>query len=94
MILIYFRNNNEFLKNRDYMFLSYQQTFNRFEIEENILSHIIDVHMYVVQINNILDTSVIIDKNFRLNIVYDYEKEKCYAMFTENNHLIAKSNLF
>ena len=94
MIFIHFRGNNKLLKNHNYIFLSYQQTFNRFEIEENVLSHIIDVHMCAVQVNNILDTSIIIDKNFRLNIVHDYEEKKCYAMFTKNNHLTARNKLF
>ena len=93
MIFVRFRDdNNELFKNRDYMFFSYQQISSRFNVERNILSHIINVNMCVVQINNILDISIIIDKNFRLNIVYDYEKEEYYAMIVENNHLTARNN--
>ena len=48
MIFIRFRNNNEFSKDCNYMFFSYQQTFNRFEMKKDVLSHIIDVHMCIV----------------------------------------------
>ena len=50
--------------------------------------------MYAVLINNTFYISIIIDKNFRLSIVHNYEKEKCYTIIVENSHLTAKSNWF
>ena len=31
--------------------------------------------MYAIQVNNIFKTLIIIDKNFRLNIVHNYKKK-------------------
>ena len=90
MIFIHFRN-SQLLKNRDYMFFSYQQTSNRFGIEENVLSHIIDAHICAVQVNNILNISIIIDRNSRLNIVLDYEKKDYYVILIDYDHLTADS---
>ena len=91
MIFICFRNKSKLFKNRDLMFMSMKLS-DCFNFDDNVLSHIIDVNMCVVQINNIFDKSIIIFKNFRLNIVQEYEEEDCYAVFNDYDHLIAESD--
>ena len=91
-IMIFVRlRNHDLSKERDYMFLFYQQFSNRFKIKENVFSHIIDVNMCAVQVNNIFETLIIINKNFRLNIVHDYEKKDCYTLTINYDYLIVDS---
>ena len=66
LILIKFRNKT-FFENKNFMFISSKT--NRFDLDNKILFHIIDVHFCVIQINNITNRVMIIVKNTNLNII-------------------------
>ena len=91
MIFIRFRDKSEFFKNRDLMFMPAELS-DRLDLDDDVLNHIIDVNMCVVQVNNISDKSIIIIKNSRLNIVQKYEEKDCYAVVNDYGHLIVESN--
>ena len=80
-----------FFEDKNFMFISSKT--NRFDLDDEILFHIIDAHLCAVQINNITNRVVIIVKNIRLNVIQKFEEEKCYAMFSNYGHLTAESKL-
>ena len=84
LIFIKLRNKALF-ENKNFMFISSKT--NRFDFDNEVLSHIINVYFCVVQINNITNRVMIIVKNIHLNIIQKFEKEKCYAMSSDYNHL-------
>ena len=91
MISIRFRDKSEFFKDRDLMFMSTKLS-DCLDFDDDVLNHIIDVNMCVVQANNTFDKSIIIIKNSRLNIVQEYEEKDCYAIFNDYDHLTAESD--
>lgn len=78
---------------KDFMFTSYHQTSMRFDIDGDILNHMIDVNMCAMQVNNIFDDFVIITRNCRLSIVHEYEKKDCYAVTLEDAHFVVDRSL-
>ena len=54
-------------EDKNFMFISSE--INRFNFDNKVLFHIIDVHFYIIQINNITNRVVIIVKNIRLNVI-------------------------
>ena len=62
----------------------------RFEHKSGILFYITDANICVVQVNNILDYTITIAKNLRLDIIQDYKKEEYYAVSSEYSYLTAK----
>ena len=91
IIFIRFRDKSKFFKNRDLMFMSMKLS-DRFDFDDDVLNYIIDVNMCVVQVNNTFDKSIIIFKNFRLDIVQEYEKKSCYSVFNDYGHLTVEFN--
>ena len=89
MISIRLRDKSELFKNCDLMFILMKLS-NCLDFNDDVLNYIIDVNMCVVQINNIFDKSIIIFKNSRLDIVQEYEKKDCYAIFNDYDHLIVE----
>jgi len=65
---------------------------NRFEINNKILSYIINVKSCAIQINNTSSKAIIIFKNSRLSFVYKYEEESCYITSSKYNYLATKSS--
>ena len=61
----------------------------RFDDNENIFLYIIDANMCIVQMNNASNQSIVIFRNFRLDVVQNYEKKKCYVVHSKDVHLIA-----
>ena len=59
--------------------------------EDDVLFHIIDAHIEVVQVQNTNFENVYISKNSRLEIVQKYEKENCYLINSEYAHLIVNA---
>ena len=47
-----------------------------------------NVNFFFVQMKNIIDQSIIICKNERLNVLIEYEKKSCYLTNSKNRHLI------
>lgn len=76
IIFIQFRN-KKLSKKRNLMFILTKES-NRFEINNKILSYIINVNLCAIQINNTSSKAIIIFKNSRLSFVYKYEEESCY----------------
>jgi len=76
----------ELLKNRDLMFTS-AKSADRFDLDNGVLSHVIDVNLCAVQVNNILSQAVIVSKNSRLDIVYKYKEKGCYSASSKYSHL-------
>lgn len=76
-------------KRRNLMFIS-TKSFDKFEIDNKVLSHIIDVNLCAIQVNNISFEIVIIFKNSRFNFVYKYKEENCYVVSLEYNYLVVE----
>ena len=67
------RDQNSLSTERDFMFIS--SRIERLNQNENVLSHIIDAHIEMIQIHNINSKNVYILKNTRLEFVQKYEKK-------------------
>ena len=85
------RDKEKLFIDKDFMFLLYQQTFTRFDTNDDIFNHIVNVNMCVVKINNTSNKLVIITRNCCLNIVQKYEKKNCYTVTAEKTHLAVDS---
>ena len=74
--IIFFKLRDKFnlLNKHDFMFVS--QRVERLNIENNIIFHIVDVYIAVVQIRNVNFKNVFLFKNIRLKIIQKYEKKK------------------
>ena len=83
-ILIKLRKKKE-LFNRDYMFHSKRMI--RLDNENEIFSHIVNSNFFETLIINNSNNSITILKRFRLNVVKEFDDEKCYMMFSKNAHL-------
>ena len=83
-ILIKLREKKE-LSNRDYMFHSQRMT--RLDNENEIFSHIVNSNFSEALIINNSNNSITISRRFRLNVVKEFDDEKCYMMFSKNAHL-------
>ena len=88
------RDNTQLLQNCNFMFLLYQQTFNYFDLEDEILSYIIDVNFSIMQINNTLDQFIKIDKNPRLDSLQKYEEESYYIIVLKYFYLVINFDIF
>ena len=91
IIVTRFREITKLSRDRNFVFLLYNQIFNRFENEKKILNYIVDVNMCIVQVNNIIDQSIIIEKNSRFETIQNYVEKKCYIVLTKYNDLIASN---
>ena len=58
---------------RNYFFHSKKNV--RFETKNDFFVHIIDVNIIVVQMKNVIDVSIIISRNSKLNKLQNYEKK-------------------
>ena len=80
--------NEKLSHNRDFMFNFYN--VDRLDVEKKIF-YIVNVNFCFVQIRNIIDKSIFIIKNERLNILMKYEKKNCYLTNLKIRHLAAKN---
>ena len=63
----------------------------RLNKKNEIFAHIVNVNFFIVQIKNIIDESIIIKRNERLNTFVEYEKKNCYFVNSKIRHFVAKS---
>ena len=84
------RDKNNLFIERDFMFTS--SRIERLNHDEDVLSHIIDAHIEMIQIHNINSKNVYILKNTRFELVQKYEKKKCYLANAEYAHLAANAH--
>ena len=75
---------------RDFMFIS--SRIERLNQDEDVLSHIIDAHIEMIQVHNINSKDVYILKNTRLELVQKYEEERCYLVNAKYAHLAANAH--
>ena len=94
IVSVRLRNNTQLFSDCNFIFVSYQQISNRFDIEDRFLSYIIDVNFSIVQINNTLDQSIKIDKNSRLDSLQEYKKKEYYIAVSEYFYLAVDSDIF
>ena len=76
------------LSNKDFIFNSTHD--HRFDQKEDILSHIVNANFSCVNVRNITNISVFILRRSRLEIIQEYEDEKCYFAFSKDAHLAAE----
>ena len=88
-ILFKLRGKSALSVDRDFMF--HFARIVRLDNGDDVLSHIIDAHIEVVQVQNTNSEDVYIPKNSRLEIVQEYEKEDCYLVSSEYAHLAANA---
>ena len=84
------RDQNSLSTERDFMFIS--SRIERLNQDEDVLSHIIDAHIEMIQVHNINSKDVYILKNTRLELVQKYEEEECYLANAEYAHLTANAH--
>ena len=75
---------------RDFMFIS--QRIKRLKLNDDIFSHIVNVNINVVIIQNISNKKVFISKNSRIDIIQNYEKKNCYLTSSKDNCLTINSD--
>ena len=76
--------------NRDYNFES-KQNFQQLKFENDFFNHIIDAHLVVVQIRNVINVLIILFKHAKIDILRDFEKKNCYHVSFDDKHLTAIS---
>ena len=76
------------LSDRDFMFHSAHDS--RFNQENDILSHIVNVNFSCVHIRNTSDDTIVISRRCRLKMLQKYENEKCYLIFSNDAHFVAE----
>ena len=84
------RDKNSLSIEHDFMFTS--SRIERLNHDEDVLSHIIDAHIEIMQMHNINSKDVYILKNTRLEFVQKYEEENCYLINAEYAHLAANAH--
>ena len=87
-IAIFFKLRDKFklLVDRNFMFIF--QRIDRLEASGGVLFHIVDVNIEVVMIQNASHEKVFIFKSSRIDIIQNYEKERCYFVVAEDAHLV------
>ena len=86
IILIKVRENVA-LSDRDFMFHFSSNSI--LESEDDALSHIVNVNISMIQINNAFNQNVTISRRMRFEILCDYQEKNCYLTFSNNAHLAA-----
>jgi hypothetical protein len=79
------RDKNNLFIEHDFMFTFAR--IDRLNQNENVLFHIIDAHIEMIQIHNINFENVYIFKNTRFEFVQKYEKKSCYLINAKYAHL-------
>ena len=74
--------------NRNFMFHSAHDS--RFDQENDILFHIVNVNFSCVHIRNTSDDTIIISRRCRLKMLQKYENERCYLIFSNDVHFVAE----
>ena len=82
------RNKFKNLSNRDFMFHSAHD--DRFNQENDIFSHIVNVNFSCGHIRNTSDNTIIISRCCRLEMLQKYKNEKCYLIFSNDAHFVAE----
>ena len=77
-----------FFINRDFFFNSRENS--RFETKKNFFAYIIDVNITTIQIRNVINTSITISRNFKLNKLQKYDEKNYFLTTSKNRHLIVK----
>ena len=77
--------------NKNYNFES-KQNFQQLKFENDFFNHIIDVHLAVVQIRNVINVSIILSKHAKIDMLRDFEKKDCYHVSFDDRHLTAISS--
>ena len=62
----------------------------RLDQENDILSHIVNVNFFCVYIKNTSDDTIIILRRCRLKMLQEYENKRCYLVFSNDAHFVAK----
>lgn len=78
-------------KNRNFIFMSTKLS-NRFKSNKNVLNHITNASMCAIQVNNITNKSIIIEKNSRLNTIQKYKEKECYIVSFYYDYLVVDFN--
>ena len=84
------RDKNNLFIERDFMFTS--SRIERLNHDEDVLSHIIDVHIEIMQMHNINSKNVYIFKNTRFEFVQKYEEKNCYLINAKYAHLTTNAH--
>ncbi len=79
MLSMRLRNNTQLLLDCNFMFVSYQQISNCFDFKNKILFYIINVNLFIIQVNNTLNQFINIDKNSCLDTLQKYKKKLLYS---------------
>ena len=77
-----------FFINRDFFFNSRKNS--RFETKKNFFAYIIDVNITTIQIRNVINTLIMISRNFKLNKLQKHDEKNCFLATSKNRHLIVK----
>ena len=86
---IQIRDNASLSINKNYIF--YFESNFQFESKNDFFAHIVNVNMFIIQICNVINTIITINKHAKLKDVLNYEKKKNYYVTSSKNvHLIIK----
>ena len=77
------------LSNRDMLFNS--SHIKRLNKKNKVFAHLVNFNFFFVQVKNIIDQSIMITRNERLNTLNEYEKNDCYLADSKVRHLTTES---
>ena len=80
--------NKQLLNDKNYFFLLTNES--RLKIAKSFFAYIINVHLIVVQIRNLINKSIIIFKNKKVKQLQNFKKKNCFLALIENRHLVVK----
>jgi hypothetical protein len=78
------------LSERDYIFNSKREIL--LDLEEDFFNHILINNSMRILVKNTSNQTYVILKNYKLDKICDYQKNECFLIFSNDNHLIIVSN--
>ena len=85
------RDKNSLFVERDFMFIF--QRIDRLNLVDDVFSHIVDAHIFVIQVMNANVEEIFIFKNSKLSIIQNYAEEECFLVNQKNVDLAANSDI-
>ena len=77
--------------NRDYNF-DFKQNFQQLNLEKDFFNHVIDAHLIIVSIRNVINKSIILSKYTKIDMLYNFDEKKYYMTSFDNRHLTIVSS--
>ena len=92
MITISFKTQNfDLLNDKNYFFQSHIISLD-FKIENNIITHVMNVNIFMIHVRNVINKSITMSKYIKLNKIIDFDEKNYYYVDNTNIYLTIDIN--